>query len=77
MRGRGVEGFDSEPYTLAEIPVTFLRAELERRQDDFQKPSCGSRSSRGSYNTPLHVFALFLILVLSTIGVRLSVRCKA
>lgn len=31
-------------------------------------PACGSRGSRGSYNTTLHVLALFLILILSTLG---------
>lgn len=31
------------------------------------RPACGS-SKKGEYNTPLHVFALVLILVLSTGG---------
>lgn len=33
-----------------------------------EAPACGSRGSRGSYNTTLHVLALFLILILSTLG---------
>ena len=33
-----------------------------------EAPACGSRGSGGSYNTTLHVLALFLILILSTLG---------
>ena len=33
-----------------------------------QNPACGSQGLRGSYNTTLHVLALFLILILSTLG---------
>ena len=33
-----------------------------------ETPACGSQGLRGSYNTTLHVLALFLILVLSTLG---------
>jgi hypothetical protein len=53
---------------LADIPDTILKAELLRRDgasDDT--PACGSKQ-RGVYNTPLHVMALFLILILSTFG---------
>lgn len=35
---------------------------------EMEALSCGSRGSRGSYNTTLHVLALFLILILSTLG---------
>ncbi|RYO86911.1 hypothetical protein DL766_003313 [Monosporascus sp. MC13-8B] len=55
------------------IPTEVLLAELSRRQDeagggdDKQRPACGSRE-RGAYDTPLHVFALFLILLLSTVA---------
>lgn len=34
---------------------------------DGQRPACGSKT-KGDYNTPLHVFALVLILVLSVGG---------
>ncbi|KAI5917241.1 Fe2+/Zn2+ regulated transporter [Camillea tinctor] len=51
------------------ISTDALLAELSRRQDDNgatpKKPVCGS-GEKGSYDTPLHVFALFLILFLST-----------
>ncbi|KAI0975468.1 zip family zinc transporter [Xylaria arbuscula] len=52
------------------IPSDLLRAELSRRQDDDgapKKPACGS-GDRGAYDTPLHVFALVLILSLSTLA---------
>lgn len=52
------------------IPSDILRAELARRQAEngaSEKPACGS-GDRGSYDTPLHVFALILILGLSTLG---------
>ncbi|KAI1264997.1 Zinc/iron permease [Xylariaceae sp. FL1019] len=50
------------------IPSDILRAELARRQDDTStKPACGS-GDKGSYDTPLHVFALLLILALSTLS---------
>src|SRR5256884_9673490 len=50
-----------------DIPTHMLRAELLRRQAN-ERPVCGTKGGRGSYNTPLHVFALFLILALSTAG---------
>ncbi|KAK5630606.1 hypothetical protein RRF57_006321 [Xylaria bambusicola] len=52
------------------IPSDILRAELARRQNDdgvSEKPACGS-GDRGTYDTPLHVFALVLILSLSTLA---------
>ncbi|RYO80942.1 hypothetical protein DL764_009828 [Monosporascus ibericus] len=55
------------------IPTDALLAELSKRQDQTgggdgkQRPACGSRE-RGAYDTPLHVFALFLILFLSTVA---------
>ncbi|KAF2797646.1 Zinc/iron permease [Melanomma pulvis-pyrius CBS 109.77] len=48
-----------------DIPTHLLRAELRRRQNG-DRPACGTKGGRGSYNTPIHVFALFLILGLST-----------
>lgn len=41
---------------------------VKRQSLDESRPPCGSGSSKGSYNTSLHVFALFLILVLSIAG---------
>ncbi|MCJ1284986.1 hypothetical protein MMC26_004323 [Xylographa opegraphella] len=52
----------------ADIPSAILAAELRRRQDASAKPACGTKGHRGTYNTPLHVFALVLILVLSTLA---------
>ncbi|KAI1198353.1 zip family zinc transporter [Nemania serpens] len=52
------------------IPSDILRAELARRQAGngaSEKPACGS-GDRGAYDTPLHVFALLLILSLSTLA---------
>jgi hypothetical protein len=53
---------------LSAVPLDFLRAELARRQDGETKPACGTTGKVGSYNTATHVFALVLILVLSTVG---------
>ncbi|KAF2397480.1 Zinc/iron permease [Trichodelitschia bisporula] len=50
-----------------DIPTSLLRAELARRAEDPPRPECGGKS-RGVYNTPLHVAALVLILVLSTVA---------
>ncbi|CAG9954974.1 unnamed protein product [Clonostachys rosea f. rosea IK726] len=53
------------------IPTNLLLAELQRRNGQAnggaqqQKPECGSRD-RGWYDMPAHVFALFLILIVST-----------
>ncbi|GAB7354079.1 hypothetical protein MBLNU459_g4653t1 [Dothideomycetes sp. NU459] len=52
--------------TWTDVPTSILQAELLRRQDGTDRPQCGSRGARQEYNTPLHVFALFLILTLST-----------
>lgn len=53
----------------ADIPLDVLRSELARRQAaGDERPSCGSRDGKNSYNTPAHVAALFLILALSTLG---------
>ncbi|KAI1759315.1 Zinc/iron permease [Hypoxylon sp. FL1150] len=55
------------------VPTHLLLAELERRHGpgnsnpDAEKPACGS-GDRGAYDTPLHVFALFLILTLSCLA---------
>ncbi|CZT40245.1 related to low affininty zinc transporter [Rhynchosporium secalis] len=49
------------------ISSEFLRAELARRDEDPPKPQCGS-GVKGTYNTSAHVFALMLILTLSTLA---------
>jgi len=49
------------------ISTEFLRAELARRDEGSAKPQCGS-GIKGNYNTAAHVFALILILVLSTLA---------
>lgn len=55
------------PTPWSEIPIEVLRAELLKRAgEDYEKPECGSKGARASYNTSLHVFALILILALST-----------
>lgn len=54
---------------LSSIPYDTLLAELAKRENGDSKPQCGS-NQKGSYDTPLHVFALVLILALSTIGMR-------
>jgi hypothetical protein len=54
--------------SLDSLPLSLLYAELRRRQDNDYKPSCGTRDHQGFYSLSLHVFALFLILVLSTLG---------
>jgi hypothetical protein len=51
----------------ADIPTSLLRAELSRRQVDQDRPACGS-GTIGTYNTPLHVGGLILILVVSVAG---------
>ncbi|MCJ1439068.1 hypothetical protein MMC27_008459 [Xylographa pallens] len=58
----------SESPSWPDIPTAVLRAELQRRQTTPEKPPCGTKGHRGTYNTPLHVFALVLILVLSTLA---------
>ncbi|UPX11613.1 uncharacterized protein EKO05_0002210 [Ascochyta rabiei] len=51
---------------LSHITTELLRKELQRRQDEVVKPECGSKGGKKHYNTGIHVFALFLILSLST-----------
>ncbi|KAF2835514.1 Zinc/iron permease [Patellaria atrata CBS 101060] len=52
-----------------DIPTAVLQAELRRRQEETnERPPCGTKGARASYNTPLHVFALALILILSTLA---------
>ncbi|KAI1455818.1 Zinc/iron permease [Annulohypoxylon moriforme] len=55
------------------VPTHLLLAELQKRhgagnsKPDTERPVCGS-GDRGAYDTPLHVFALFLILTLSVLA---------
>ncbi|PNY28298.1 Heat shock protein STI1 [Tolypocladium capitatum] len=53
--------------TWSSIPTNLLLQELRRREEEGQKPQCGSRQT-GWYDTAAHVFALLLILVLSTLA---------
>ncbi|KHN95982.1 ZIP family zinc transporter [Metarhizium album ARSEF 1941] len=49
------------------IPTNLLLAELQRRKEDGVRPACGGKES-GWYDTVAHIFALLLILVLSTLA---------
>ncbi|KAK5992626.1 Zinc-regulated transporter 2 [Cladobotryum mycophilum] len=51
----------------ASIPSNLLRAELQRRQDEGERPKCGGRNG-GWYDTAAHVFAILVILTLSTLA---------
>ncbi|KAJ5059465.1 Zinc/iron permease [Bipolaris maydis] len=52
---------------LVDIPAHILHAELLRRQDEAdERPKCETKGAKEQYNTTLHVFALLLILTLST-----------
>lgn len=62
----------TRPDAAWSIPTEMLRAELARRAADEEagqvvRPVCGS-GKKGTYETGLHVFALFLILMISTLG---------
>lgn len=65
--------------SISNVSIAALRAELVRRSEgqdaDEEKSTCGS-TRRGAYNTPVHVMALFLILVLSTIGTVGPCSCR-
>ncbi|CAK7230984.1 hypothetical protein SCUCBS95973_007758 [Sporothrix curviconia] len=58
---------------FASLSTHVLRAELARRMggedpdSNMPRPECGS-GKRGNYETGLHVFALFLILTISTLA---------
>ncbi|KAH6608860.1 hypothetical protein Trco_002206 [Trichoderma cornu-damae] len=49
------------------IPSNLLLAELQRRKDGGERRQCGGHNA-GWYDTAAHVFALLLILVLSTLA---------
>ncbi|KAK4187918.1 Zinc/iron permease [Podospora australis] len=54
----------------SEIPTSLLLAELSRRDASSEpdRPVCGSGKTNHGYDTGLHVFALFLILTVSTLA---------
>ena len=66
---------DADGFTslLQDIPLHALKSELARRVEsrasggEEDGSTCGSEKA-GYYNTPAHVFALLLILILSTLG---------
>ncbi|KAI1622649.1 Zinc/iron permease [Exophiala viscosa] len=57
---------DVRDFDVTLLPLELLHAELSRRQDE--KPVCGSTGNHGTYNTGLHVLAIFIILGLSTLA---------
>lgn len=57
---------DARVPSWSNIPSHILQAELQRRGED-ERPSCAS-ANIGEYNTPIHVVALVIILVISTLG---------
>lgn len=60
----------------AEVPTALLQAEIARRQNAPAKPECGSGHTTKAYDTPLHFFALLLILGLSVGGPFLFRACS-
>jgi hypothetical protein len=66
--------------SLTDVPLAILRNELARREKDGagdedgdsapddSGSTCGGNMKKGGYNTSLHVAALVLILLLSTLG---------
>lgn len=59
---------NDDASSLIGFSTDILRAELiARQQDENFRPECGS-GAKGVYNTPFHVAALFLILILSILG---------
>lgn len=54
------------PTEASAFSTNELLAELQRRQKDGERPQCGGKG-RGWYDMTAHVFALFLILALSTL----------
>merc|ERR1711939_534418 len=67
--------------SLSSLPLHLLRAEIARRQtqdsaQDDARPACGSGNKNRHYDTGLHVFALFLILLLSTLACSFPIIVK-
>ncbi|KAK4152686.1 Zinc/iron permease [Chaetomidium leptoderma] len=61
-------GLRANDPVWSSIPTELLLAELSRRDDGQDRPACGSGKTGSSYDTGIHVFALFLILTLSTLS---------
>ncbi|KLU82151.1 zinc-regulated transporter 1, partial [Magnaporthiopsis poae ATCC 64411] len=58
----------TQDFAWSSIPTELLAAELARRDNaGDSKPQCGGKE-RGHYDTTLHVFALGLVLLLSTLA---------
>ncbi|KAK2594273.1 hypothetical protein QQS21_008052 [Conoideocrella luteorostrata] len=66
MRGMHDEVMDADTQ-WSSLSTKLLLAELQRRKEAGDKPECGGRQ-QGWYDTVAHVFALLLILVLSTLA---------
>ncbi|KAL2139008.1 hypothetical protein VTI28DRAFT_5889 [Corynascus sepedonium] len=60
-------GLRADDPQWSSIPTELLLAELSKRDDANERPACGS-GKKGSYDTGIHVFALFLILTISTLA---------
>ncbi|KAL2125626.1 hypothetical protein VTJ04DRAFT_1991 [Mycothermus thermophilus] len=58
-------GVRAEDRQWSSVPTELLLDELSRRDDAHTRPACGS-GKKDSYDTGIHVFALFLILFVST-----------
>lgn len=71
---RAIADAPSTDFPWSAISTEALLAELTRRDDAPAKPKCGS-GTKGSYDTAIHVFALFLILVVSTVGMQPMQLC--
>ncbi|KAH8905802.1 Zinc/iron permease [Coniochaeta sp. PMI_546] len=67
MEGSQLGDRVSSSFSWSNVPTEALLIELSRRDDGQSRPECGS-GQRGSYDTAIHVFALFLILVLSCLA---------
>ncbi|KAG5950754.1 hypothetical protein E4U53_004453 [Claviceps sorghi] len=67
MAGIHEAATDDDGTQWSSLPTRLLLAELQRRKHGGEKAECGGRQ-QGWYNTAAHVFALLLILALSTLA---------
>ncbi|KAG6137734.1 hypothetical protein E4U28_004446 [Claviceps purpurea] len=67
MAGNSEAAMQDADSAWSSLPTKMLLAELQRRATDGEKPQCGGRQ-QGWYDTAAHVFALLLILALSTLA---------
>jgi hypothetical protein len=58
---------NAEFFSWSNVPTEALLLELNKRDNGQPRPECGSEQG-GSYDTAIHVFALFLILGLSCLA---------